>query len=351
MYEVTKEVLNWLLEDNAPPVQYLTLTCLLNKDETSKEVQKSIKQIMTYQPIIDIMENQKEKSFWFDKAKDKNYKKYLGTFWQLIFLSNMHAEKNDQIINGIEHVFSTGQPSNDGFSVSGTNSLSITCLTANILRSLIHFGYWNDERTRKALEYLLVNFVDTYGKIRCQPTGLITDCYMTLPKILHALNAIPKEARTTRVAKGIDLCVNRILENQIYQYLPEKSREFIKIAYEKKLSGQQRVDARNEFLKQNPNMKKIVKHGWTKFGFPHSYTSDALDTMKALVSAEIKYSPRMKSALDLIKSKHVNGKWINEKQFKSPMYTTIEPYQKESKWVTLHALEVLKFYEGLKIVD
>jgi len=351
MYEVTKEVLNWLLEDNAPPIQYLTLTYLLDKDAPSTKVQNAKNRIMTYQPIIDILKNQKEDSFWFDERKDQNYKKYLGTFWQLIFLSNMHTEKNEQIVKGIEHIFSTGQPSNGGFSMSGTNSMTIICLTANILRSLVHFSYWNDERTRKALEYLLTNFVDTNGKIRCQMTGLISDCYMTLPKILHALSVIPKEDRTNRVTKGIDLCVNRILANQIYKYLPEKNREFIKIAFEKKLIGQQRVDSKKEFLKKNPNMKKMAKHGWTKFGFPHSYTSDALDAMKALVSAEVKYSPKMKDALELIKNKQINGKWINEKRYKSPMYTTIEPYQAESKWVTLHALEVLKFYEGLEIVD
>ena len=351
MYEVTKEVLNWLIEDTAPPIQYFALARLLDNDETSTEVQQAKKQLMTYQPIVDIMQNQKENSYWYDKRKDQNYKKYLGTFWQLIFLSDMQAERTEQIANGIEHIFSTGQPSNGGFSVSGTNSLVIICLTANILRSLIHFDYWDDERTRKALEYILINFADTKGRMRCQPTGLLPDCYMTLPKILHALSAIPKEDRTTRVTKGMDLCVDRILENHIYKFLPEKNKEFVKFAYSKKLTGQERLVAKQEFLKNNPNMKRIVKHGWTKFGFPHSYASDALDAMKALVSAEVKYDPRMKDALDLIKSKQVNGKWFNEKQFKSPMYTTIEPYLTESKWITLHALEVLKFYEGLKIDD
>ncbi|NHK33099.1 MAG: hypothetical protein FK730_17250 [Asgard group archaeon] len=350
MYQVKQEVINWLLEDSAPPIQFLTLTVLLDEGEISTAAKKAKNRIMTYQPIIDIMKNQQENSFWFEKGKDKNYKKYLGTFWQLIFLSNMQAEKTEQIVNGIEHIFSTGQPSNGGFSVSGTNSLSIICLTANILRSLIHFDYWDDERTKNALEYIHTNFTDTNGNMRCQPVGLLSECYMTLPKILHAFSAIPKKDRTTRVTEGINLCVDRILENHIYQFLPEKNKEFVKIAFDKKLTGQQRLDAKNEFLKNNPNMKKIAKPGWTKFGFPLSYTSDALDAMKALVAAEIKYDPRMKDALDLIESKQVNGKWINEKQYKSPMFTAIEPYQKESKWVTLHALEVLKFYKGLEII-
>ena len=124
------------MKASEPPIQYLTLTILLGKETNSSEAQDARNRIMTYKPIIDILKNQKENSFWFDKAKDKNYKKYLGTFWQLIFLSNMHAEKTEQIINGVEHIFSTDQPTNGGFSVSGTNSLSIICLTVNILRFL-----------------------------------------------------------------------------------------------------------------------------------------------------------------------------------------------------------------------
>ena len=87
-----------------------------------------------------------------------------------------------------------------------------------------------------------------------------------------------------------------------------------------------------------------------KFGFPHSYTSDILDAMRALALCGVKYSPEMNDALVIIKKRCINGKWLNEKQYKSPMYTTIEPYKKESKWITLYALIVLKHFEGLKII-
>ena len=97
-------------------------------------------------------------------------------------------------------------------------------------------------------------------------------------------------------------------------------------------------------------MKKIAKAGWKKFGFPLSYNSDILDAMRSLVSAEIKYSTEMDSALEQIKNKQKKGKWINEKHHKSPMYTQIEPYLGDSKWITLHALIVLKHFKGLKII-
>ena len=57
MHQVKQEVLNWLLEDNAPSIQCLTLTCLLDKDTTSTEVQNTKNRIIFYQPIIDIMKN------------------------------------------------------------------------------------------------------------------------------------------------------------------------------------------------------------------------------------------------------------------------------------------------------
>ena len=82
MYEVKQEVINWLLEDNVPPIQYLALTNLLDKDEASTEVQNTKNRIIFYQPIIDIMKNQKENSFWFDKRKDQNYKKSEISFYK-----------------------------------------------------------------------------------------------------------------------------------------------------------------------------------------------------------------------------------------------------------------------------
>jgi len=350
MFEVEQKTVDWLLEDDNQPVKYLTLMKILDFDEQDKDVISSKNQIMSYRPIKEILKNQKENRYWFDAKKDQNYKKYLGTFWQLIFLYELNALNNIQIENAIEHIFSTAQAPNGGFSITGTNSGVITCLTSNILRALIHFNYWDDERTKIALEHLMSEYVDKDGYIRCRMYGLRSSCYMTIPKILFALSAIPKKERTSRIKKGIDQCVKILLENQVYKYVPEKNSEWLKYASEKKLKGREFVEERKKFIEKNLPMKKIAKAGWTKFGFPLSYNSDILDAMRSLVSVEIKYSTEMDSALEQIKSKQKKGKWINEKLIRSPMYTQIEPYQGESKWITLHALTVLKHFKGLKII-
>lgn len=347
MYLVKQEVIDWLLMNDSPPIQYLTLLNLLEKNVNNKDMLNVKKTIMSYRPIIEILENQKEQTYWYEKGKDKNYKKYLGTFWQLLFLSELQAQTDERITNAIEYIFETGQAPNGGFSVSGTNSLSIECLTSNILRGLIHFGYLEDERTQNALEFLLKRFVDTNGKIRCQVISLIDNCYMVLPKILFALSSIPKEKQTIRVKKGIDLCTQRLLENHIFKYIPDKNREWMNIVAERKLKGIQLVDERKKFLVKNPIKNKVAKAGWIKFGFPLGYTSDVLDAMRSLVNAGIPYSENMESALQIIVEKNVNGRWLIEKSYKSQMYTKFDSLKTESKWLTLYALTILKFYNKL----
>ena len=351
MYKVDKSVISWLLENNNPPVKYLTLAKLLDENKDSIKAQEAFQDIMTYRPIVEIFAEQKDSRYWFDKKKTHNYKKYLGTFWQLLFLYEMQAEKNEQITNAIEHIFETGQAANGGFSVNGTNSYAVECLTANMLRVLINYGYYDDERTQKALEFLLMRFVDTNGKVRCQTVGLLDSCYMVLPKVLYALSMIPKKDHTNPITKGINLCVERMLDNHIFKYLPEKNREFLKEVNEGKLKGKYRKDKRDSYLKDFPNMKKIPKKGWMVFSFPNSYTSDVLDAMRSLKLANVNYSPNMADAIELIKTKAIDGVWINENKFKSPMHTTIEDYQQKSKWLTFHALSILKFYDGLVIID
>ncbi|MHA1187119.1 MAG: hypothetical protein ACTSSK_09650 [Candidatus Heimdallarchaeota archaeon] len=350
MFQVNKQVINWLVDDNNPPVKYLTHKILLDETNTSK-LNNLRSKINTYKPIIEILSKQKENTYWFEKGKNQNYKKYLGTFWQLHFLSRMHAEKTEQIANACEHIFSTGQAPNGGFSISGTNSLFIVCLTANMVRALIHFGYLDDERTQNALENILSSFVDTNGTIKCRLIGLLGNCYMALPKILFALTAIPKEKRNSRINKGITLCVKRLLENKVYMYLPEKNREWVKIVAEKKLKGQELVDEKDKFVVKHTPMPKIAKAGWLKFGFPLSYNSDALDALLSLVSANVSYHPVLDSSLNLIQTKQKEDIWFNETQYKSPMHTVIEPNKSRSKWITLHALIVLKHFQGLKIRD
>jgi len=54
---------------------------------------------------------------------------------------------------------------------------------------------------------------------------------------------------------------------------------------------------------------------------------------------------RMQDAIDLLSSKkNQNGRWLLEKTFNGRVQVNIEQKGKESKWITLNALKVLKQY-------
>ena len=340
MYQISQAVVDWLLEDANPPVKYLTKTRILEEIEDAEAL--AVKsEINRYHPIKEILRNQADNSHW-----DSGYKLYTGTYWQLKFLSDMHAMKCAQIDNAIEFIFSKGLTAK-GYFATGAGGHNFDCMTANLLEALIHFGFLDDKRAQQVIDYFEMTFSDTDGSIKCNTRGLLTNCYMVLPQILRALSAIPRTRRSVKVAKGIDLCVNRLLENKIYQFVPEKNREFIKAT--SSIRGQARVDARVRMLKAYPDMGRVAKKSWLKFKFPHSYTSDTLDAMYSLVHADVPYDDRMKDALGLIKNVAQEGRWVNWSKFRSPMYATIENYKQESKWVTQRALEILKKYEGLTI--
>ena len=339
MHHVSQTVIDWLLEDDNPPVKYLTMTKILEMEDA--ETQAIKRKINSYQPIKEILKNQIDNSHW-----DSGYKLYTGTYWQLKFLSDMHATKCDQIDNAVEFIFSRGLTA-EGYFAIGAGGHNFDCMTANLLEALIHFGFLDDDRTQSVINYFETAFCETNGSIKCNTRGLLTNCYMVLPQILRALSAIPRKKRGVKVTKGIALCVNRLLENKIYKYVPERNREFIKTTSE--IRGQGRVKERVKWLKENPDMGRIAKKSWSKFKFPHSYTSDALDAMSSLIHADTPYDPRMLDAIELVKNQAHNDRWINWSRIRSPMYAAIDEYKHESKWLTQRALEVLKKFEGLTI--
>jgi len=62
MYEVKQTVIDWLLEDNNPPVKYLTYRNVLEHTDTI-QLDKLRKSINSYRPIHEILSNQKENRY------------------------------------------------------------------------------------------------------------------------------------------------------------------------------------------------------------------------------------------------------------------------------------------------
>ncbi len=318
----------WLLEDENPSVRYYTLRDVLEKPEMDAEVRTARKAIMKDGIVSEILAKQRGGGYW-GKAEDFYIRsKYRGTVWTLVALAQLGAEvSDDRIRRACEFILDRSQDrESGGFAyVSRVNRLGgahehvLPCLTGNMVWSLIRFGYLDDARVQKGIQW-----ITTYQRfddgIDEAPRGWPYDgyekcwgrhtCHMGVVKALKALAEIPPSKRSKAVDRTIDAGANYILAHRIH--------------------------------KRSHNLKRVSKAEWLRFGFPLMWDTDVLEILGILTRLGYK-DERMREAVDLVVSKQDNqGRWKLERTFNGRMQVNIEHKDKPSKWVTLNAVRVLK---------
>ena len=90
------KIVDWLLEEDNPPVRLLSLTHLLHRTETDAELKATRARLMDYSVTRAVLAHGEQ--FWAD---DKHaYQKYWGKYWQVIFLGQFLADGRDPRIAG-----------------------------------------------------------------------------------------------------------------------------------------------------------------------------------------------------------------------------------------------------------
>jgi len=325
------DLVDWLLEPNNPSVRYFTLIELLGKSQNDSEVLTAKKDIMLSGVVPKILAKQEGGGNW--DAIDRFYvAKYKGTVWQLIILAELGADENDvRIKKACESILKSSQEHKSGgfsawFSATvggGRYSGIIPCLTGNMVWSLIRLGFLDDERVKRAIDWIVQyqRFDDgDFLAPKNWPYAKATSCFgkhschMGAAKAMKALAEIPVDKRSNEIVGTIKKGAEYFLLHHIY--------------------------------KKSHNLSKVSKPGWLHLGFPLMYQTDILEILRILTKLGIK-DDRMQDAIDLLVSKQdKNGKWLLENTFNGRYQTNIEQKGEPSKWITLHALSVLKrFYD------
>lgn len=322
------DVINWLLEPSDPSVRFWTLQHIQDRPLTHPEVQAAQKAIKRSSVVKAILSAQKPEGYW-GKQNHSYIKKYTATTHSLLILAELGAKLSPAIERGIDHIFMFQLDSGHFTTIlpktaRGRASLvsDMCCFDGNILYYLLYFGYFKDPRVQRLIDFLVNHHSPKDGGWACRaypinPEGVFPkNCYMGMIKVLRALAAIPEESRPNDVQAVIENSVEIILDNQVYQYL------------------------------RAPDGRHKDKVGWTRFGFPLFYNSDALEVLDILTGLKIK-DERMQSAIDLLLSKRGNdGKWRLKHSFNGKMWHDIEVKGQPSKWITLRAFRVLQRYLG-----
>ncbi|NWG11483.1 hypothetical protein HXY33_07060 [Candidatus Bathyarchaeota archaeon] len=338
---VKESPIDWLLEETNPSVRYFTLRDVLGKNEKDTQMKAAKQCIPDSQIVKKIFEKQKNETFWEEPA-NPYHPKYKSSYWQIMTLSQLGMDRRDKRIEkACEHIFQF-QLSEGGFS-SYTHERALyeykllskkgkklpspkqwapslvfehqySCLTGNMSAALIRMGYAEDQRVKKALEWLVkIQNIDggwlcPYWKAHIKDKH---GCFDGTICPLGAFSEVKKESLTKEMKGAID-----------------KGAEFLLMHY---------------LFKADHHDFKVINKFWLKLGFPWFYDYNILRGLDVLTKLGYVEDERLNDAVEvLLQKRQDNWSWVLETAPIGRMHTNIEPKGKPSKWITMIALRVLK---------
>lgn len=325
----------WLLEDRDPAVKHAALRQLLDRPPEDGEVRAARAAAMESDPIAAILSAQYPAGYWVKPGAGYG-PKYRGTVWQVIFLDQLGADEADERIRAAcEYVLSHTQTAGGGFGCSAAAteappppSVVLHCLNGNLLRALIGFGWLEDERVQRAIDWQ-ARSITGEGSIRFYQSsipgpGFLCSANDKLPcswgavKAMLALARVPAEKRAPHVQRAVEHGIELLL-----------SRDPAKADYPMGWGN------------AKPN------GSWFKLGFPSGYVADVLQNLEALSELGLAKDSRLDNAVRWLLSKQDRlGRWKNEYAYNGKTWVDFEKQGEPSKWVTLRACRVLKAVYG-----
>lgn len=320
----------WLLDEGAPAVRQLALRRLLDRPADDPEVVAAGSAAMRSDPIAAILAAQ-DPAGWWVRPGSSYLPKYSSTVWNLVFLDQLGADGSDPRIRAAcAYLLDHAQAENGGFGVGSAGgrrpppSSAIHCLNGNLLRALIGFGWLDDERIGRSIDWQAAAITGE-GDIRFYKSSLPgpgfrcganegLPCAWGATKAVLALARIPPERRAAHVRDALDAGIAFLLS---------------------------RDPAVADYPMGWGNTKP--NGSWFRLGFPSGYVTDVLQVLEALVEAGAAGDPRLGRAIGwLLGQQDAQGRWANRYAYAGKMIVDIDQPGAPSRWVTLRACRVLK---------
>lgn len=306
---------NWLLaEDADPSVRYRVLHELLEHPADDPEVVAARKRIGRRGWAARILREQHPQGQWATPGttgRELYRPKYVATNWRLLVLSDLAVGgKNPRIAKAVRLFLRRFSGPSEGLGGRGSE----VCFTGNAVRMLARFGYLDDPRTRRSIDWL-VRHQKEDGGWHCFPsrTGTL-DCW----EALAAFAALPPGARSPSIHRAIERGAEFYLERGL---LREGRRPYAP---------------------------------WLRLHYPVHYYYDLLVGLDVLTALGYGDDSRMRPALSrLERMRNRDGSWnldAHHPDSEDPNYRVRGPFYpfglevpgRPSRWITTTALLVRK---------
>jgi hypothetical protein len=322
----------WLLEESDPAVRHLALRWLEDRAEDDPEVVEARARAMASDPIAAILAAGNPAGWWAKPGPGYG-PKYMGTTWSLVFLDQLGADGRDERIRtACAYLIDHARTASGGLGSSATAredrppppSAVVHCLNGNLLRALIGFGWFDDERVQQAVEWQARAITGEgsphYYASSTSGPGFACAVNEGLPcawgaiKALLGLARVPSDRRSPLVRRAIDEGAKFLLA----------------------------VDPATASYPAGWG-NAAPNRSWFKLGFPSGYVADVLQDLEALVELEMGRDPRTRHAIDWVLAKRIApARWKNEYAYNGKTWIDVERQGQPSKWVTLRACRVLR---------
>src|SRR2546425_7518084 len=149
--------LSWLLDPKDPSVRHQALIDLLHRPKDAKDVLAARDKIPSYRTVKKIIATQTSKGIW--SLKETCYRpKWTSAVWPLALLGEFDAPPDSRITSECERFLDLHQAESGAFVCPSKieepgKRWDEPCLTGNMIRTLIKFGYSNDRRGCKAADW------------------------------------------------------------------------------------------------------------------------------------------------------------------------------------------------------
>lgn len=307
---LNQDAIDWLLEPSDPSAHYLALLWLRDRPHDDPEVMAAQRAVARSEPVQRLLDAQRPVGYW-----ERDERPYHGVSKHLITLEHLgYRGRDERVHKAIAYLFQHAQMDDGAFTSDkqeAGRSGVIPCFTANAVHFLYWFGYGDDGRTERALEYLLRTPLDDGGWLCAERVKKTHACFWATAKVLRALNDLPQERQTSQVQEAQRRAVELFLERGLYHH-------------------------HSEFGK--------VSTRWFEFARPLFASTDVLEVLQLIAPYVSLEDERIREGLELVLAKQDHlGRWPSEREIRVRKTFPIgfEDVSQPSKSVTLHALMML----------
>ncbi len=294
--------LPWLLEKRDPAVRAATLRNVLDRSPRDVELREAQTRAMASPPISTILRHQGAEGRW----NSGHYSpKYTSSHWSMLLLAEYGIDGSDPRVRlGARRILEDLAAGKAGMGWVLDRDHGASCYTASVIRYVSAAGYGTDPRVEPLVQRLARD-AKKYDAA-CWINGE-QPCAWGYARLVWGLAALPEAARTREVERAIRRGVEFLLSYKVDR-------------------GAYPTATTTSYL-------------WRQLSFPLFYQADVLFVLRALDAADALDDPRAQSSIAwLLARQDERGRWGGRAPYADRMPSRIDA----SKWVTLHAITLLK---------